>query len=71
MTERVLARWDRVRRYYFSGVLAHRIEQAQEEHRELVRRMRARDVAGLEEAVKQHNQGARLAYADYLRTHSA
>jgi DNA-binding GntR family transcriptional regulator len=71
MTARVLARWDRVRRYYFSGVLAHRIEQAQEEHRDLVRRMKAGDVVGLEGAVRQHNQGARLAYAEYLRTNSA
>ena len=37
MTERVLARWDRVRRYYFNGVLVHRVEQAQGEHRELLR----------------------------------
>ncbi len=67
MTERVLARWDRVRRFYFNGVLLHRLEQAQEEHRALLRAMKARDAPALEQMVKQHNQGALLAYADYLR----
>jgi DNA-binding GntR family transcriptional regulator len=69
MTERALARWDRLRRYYFKGVLVHRVELAQEEHRELLDRMRARDLPGLEAMVRQHNQGARLAYAEYQRDH--
>jgi len=67
MMERVMARWDRLRRFYFDGVLVHRIERAQEEHRALLEAMRARDLVGLEKMVKQHNQGALLAYADYLR----
>lgn len=67
MMERVMARWDRLRRFYFDGVLVHRIERAQEEHRALLEAMRARDLAGLEKVVKQHNQGALLAYAEYLR----
>jgi len=70
MTERVFARWDRVRRYYLQGVLVHRLEQAQEEHRAMLRGMKARDLPGLERVVKQHNQGALLAYADYLRSHA-
>ncbi len=69
MTERVLARWDRVRRYYFSGVLVHRIEQAQGEHRELYSAMKDRSLRVLEETVKKHNQGALVAYTEYLRTH--
>jgi DNA-binding GntR family transcriptional regulator len=68
MTERVLARWDRVRRYYLKGVLVDRLEQAQEEHRAMLRTMKARDLAGLEQVVKQHNQGALLAYAEFLRS---
>ena len=40
MTDRVLARWDRVRRFYFNGVLVHRVELAQEEHRKLLRLIR-------------------------------
>ncbi len=68
MMERVLARWDRVRRYYLKGALVQRLEQAQEEHRAMVRSMKARDLAGLERLVKQHNQGALLAYAEFLRS---
>jgi DNA-binding GntR family transcriptional regulator len=67
MTERVLDHWDRVRRFYFSGVLVRRIEQAQEEHRALLRAMKAKDLVALERTVKQHNQGALLAYAEYLQ----
>jgi DNA-binding GntR family transcriptional regulator len=69
MTERVLARWDRVRRYYFSGVLVHRIEQAQGEHRELYAAMKDRSLRVMEETVKKHNQGALVAYTEYLRSH--
>jgi DNA-binding GntR family transcriptional regulator len=67
MTERVLDHWGRVRRFYFSGVLVRRIEQAQEEHRALLRAMKAKDLVALERTVKQHNQGALLAYAEYLQ----
>jgi DNA-binding GntR family transcriptional regulator len=67
MMERVMARWDRLRRYYFEGVLVHRIERAQEEHRGLLQAIQSRDLVGLEQRVKQHNQGALLAYTEYLR----
>jgi DNA-binding GntR family transcriptional regulator len=67
MTERALARWDRVRRFYFNGVLLHRMEQAQEEHREMMRAMKAKDLEGLEATVKRHNRGALLAYSEYLQ----
>jgi DNA-binding GntR family transcriptional regulator len=67
MTERVLARWDRVRRYYFNGVLVHRIEQAQSEHRDLVAAMRTGDFAALERTVKNHNRGALQAYAEFIK----
>jgi DNA-binding GntR family transcriptional regulator len=67
MTERVLDHWGRVRRFYFSGVLVRRIEQAQEEHRALLRAMKVKDLVAVERTVKQHNQGALLAYAEYLQ----
>jgi DNA-binding GntR family transcriptional regulator len=67
MTERMLACWDRIRRYYCAGVLVHRMEQAQQEHRALLRALKCGDLATLEQTVKQHNQGALLAYAEYLR----
>jgi DNA-binding GntR family transcriptional regulator len=70
MTERVLARWDRVRRFYFNGVLVHRMELAQEEHRALVRAIKAREPEALERLVRQHNRGALHAYTEYLRSHT-
>jgi DNA-binding GntR family transcriptional regulator len=67
MTERVLAHWDRVRRFYFNGVLVHRVEQAQREHRALLSAMRSGDVAALEQTVRDHNRGAHAAYAEYIK----
>jgi DNA-binding GntR family transcriptional regulator len=67
MMERALDRWDRVRRYYFSGVLVHRAEQAQQEHHALLEAMKTRDLAGLESLVRQHNQGALSSYTAYVQ----
>jgi DNA-binding GntR family transcriptional regulator len=67
MTERVLQRWERVRRYFFRGVLVHRVDQAQGEHRELLQAMRRRDLEQTERIVRDHNQGALRAYTEYLR----
>jgi DNA-binding GntR family transcriptional regulator len=66
MTGRVLGRWDRVRRYYFKGVLRHRVDQAQQEHREILAAIQARDLSRLEALVRTHNQGALAAYMSYL-----
>jgi DNA-binding GntR family transcriptional regulator len=66
MTERVLARWDRLRRYYFDGVLVHRVDQAQAEHHQLVDAMKAKDPGGVERIMRQHNRGALEAYLGYL-----
>lgn len=70
MTERVLARWDRVRRFYIKGVLVHRVDQAQQEHRALLAAMRARDLRALEELVRRHNRRALDSYMRYLDSHS-
>jgi DNA-binding GntR family transcriptional regulator len=67
MMERVLDRWDRIRRFYFSGVLVHRAEQAQQEHHDLLAAMRERDCARLESMIRSHNQGALAAYTSYLQ----
>ncbi len=66
MAERVLDRWLRVRRFYFSGVLIHRIEQAQREHHEMLQAMRERDFDRLRALVHKHNQGALESYLSYL-----
>jgi DNA-binding GntR family transcriptional regulator len=67
MMERALDRWDRVRRYYFSGVLVHRAEHAQQEHHALLAAMKRRDLAALEALVRQHNQGALSSYTNYVQ----
>jgi DNA-binding GntR family transcriptional regulator len=66
MLQRALAEWVRVSRHLFRDVLLHRANAAQREHRELVVRMRARDLRGAEQLVRRHNQGALAAYTEYL-----
>lgn len=71
MTARVFDRWDRIRRFYFSDVLLHRLDIAQHEHHAIVAAMRDHDYEQLEHVVKQHNQGALVAYTAYISTHPA
>jgi len=70
MLERILARWDRVRRYFFSGVLVHRVDLAQHEHHALLAAVQGKDLVALEETVRQHNQGAMASYTGYLQERS-
>jgi DNA-binding GntR family transcriptional regulator len=71
MLVRALDHWERVRRYFFQGVLAHRTAAAQREHRLIVNQMKVRDLAELERTVRVHNQGALAAYTEYLDAHPA
>jgi DNA-binding GntR family transcriptional regulator len=71
MMERALDRWDRVRRFFFTGVLVHRAQQAQKEHHALLEAMHARDWDRLEETVRDHNRGALADYAAYLESEAA
>lgn len=66
MLQRALAEWARVSRHLFRDVVLHRAQAAQREHRELLERMRARDLEGVEQTVRKHNQGALAAYNDHL-----
>lgn len=68
MTDRVMVHWDRLRRYFFSGVLAHRMVHAQQEHRQIVEAMRLQQYDHLEDLVKRHNREALDAYNHYLTT---
>jgi DNA-binding GntR family transcriptional regulator len=52
-------------------VLVHRIKLAQREHRDILAAMRSRDLPLLELTVKQHNQGALVAYTDFLKDEKA
>jgi DNA-binding GntR family transcriptional regulator len=67
MTERALARWDRVRRHFFKRVLVPRAREAQREHHAIVRSLFSRDASALERLLREHNQGALRAYAQHLR----
>ena len=66
MMARALDRWDRVRRYFFTGVLVHRAEQAQREHHALLDAMRRKAYDRLEETIREHNRGALADYTAYL-----
>ena len=66
MTDRALDQWDRVRRHFFTSVLYHRVEQAQQEHHAIVAAMLDRHYPRLEGLVKRHNQSALAAYTEYL-----
>jgi DNA-binding GntR family transcriptional regulator len=68
MLRRALEYWDRLRRYYFRGVLARRIQQAQAEHHEMLAEISQRDLAALERTVRAHNQRALASYEAYLET---
>ena len=66
MLQRAFDHWDRVRRYYFTGVLVHRARQAQTEHHQMLDHMRARNLTAIEATLRAHNQGALNAYTAYL-----
>jgi DNA-binding GntR family transcriptional regulator len=66
MMQRAFDYWERVRRYYFSDVLARRAPIAQAEHHALLDAIRSRDLPRLEQTIRQHNQGALAAYTSYL-----
>jgi DNA-binding GntR family transcriptional regulator len=68
MMERVLDRWDRVRRFFFAGVLVHRAQQAQKEHHALLEAMRSRDWERLQETIRAHNRGALADYTAFLES---
>ena len=56
-----------MRRYYFNGVLSHRVTQAQQEHREILAALESRDRPQLETLVRAHNQRALAAYMSFVR----
>ncbi len=66
MLQRAFDHWDRIRRFYFNGVLVRRARRAQAEHHLMLDHMRARDVRSLEAVVREHNQAALAAYTAYL-----
>jgi DNA-binding GntR family transcriptional regulator len=71
MTERALGQWDRIRRYFFSSVVEHRIIQSQQEHHAILDAMRRRDIPELERLIMVHNQNAMAAYTAHLAAQPA
>lgn len=66
MLGRALDHWDRVRRHFFTGVLARRADIAQSEHRDMLAHIRAGDADASEQLARIHNRGALAAYTAYL-----
>jgi DNA-binding GntR family transcriptional regulator len=64
--EQALDRWDRVRRYFYNGVLSHRVEQAQREHHDLMAALEAHDGAAAASTMLRHYRAALDAYLQYL-----
>jgi DNA-binding GntR family transcriptional regulator len=66
MLRRALDHWDRVRRFFFTGVFTQRAAAAQHEHHLMLDRLGAGDVDGIEQIMRMHNRGALKAYLTYL-----
>jgi len=67
MLAKVLEHWRRLRSLYMNDVFAHRVGNAQREHWEMFRAMKARNVARLEKVVYEHNRAARAAYTAHFK----
>jgi len=61
-----LDRWDRIRRYFYDGVLSHRVPQAQREHHDLLNALTSRDAGAVGAVTRQHYRAAMTAYLDYF-----
>lgn len=66
MTMQAFDRWDRMRRHFFSNVLAVRVPHAQREHHAIAAAMRRRDFDGLAELIRQHSHHALRDYLHHL-----
>jgi DNA-binding GntR family transcriptional regulator len=64
--EQALDRWDRVRRFFYNGVLSHRVADAQREHHELMAALAAHDGAAAADTMLRHYRHALEAYLQYL-----
>jgi DNA-binding GntR family transcriptional regulator len=66
MTVQAFDRWNQMRRYFFSNVLAVRARQAQREHHAIVQAMRTRELDRLSTLLREHNQHALNDYLHHL-----
>ena len=66
LMDKVLAHWDRLRRYYLQDVFERRVGDAQQEHWLVFEALCTRDPDHVEQVIREHNKTARLAYTEYL-----
>jgi DNA-binding GntR family transcriptional regulator len=64
---RMLYHWDRLRSVYLADVFAKRVGEAQKQHWQMYRAIKARDIEKLEQIVRDHNRLARDSYDRHLR----
>jgi DNA-binding GntR family transcriptional regulator len=64
--EQALDRWDRIRRFFFNGVLVPRVLQAQSEHHDVMAALQARDASRTAAVMLRHYQGALASYLQYF-----
>lgn len=60
------AHWERIRRHFFGQDGNARKASAQEDHRRMLALLEARDTAGLDAVLRQHNASALASYKDML-----
>lgn len=66
VTGRAFSAWDRIRRFYFAGVLVRRVARSQAQHHAIVDALAARDYPALEALARDHNREALAAYLSYM-----
>jgi DNA-binding GntR family transcriptional regulator len=65
--KKALDHWDRLRRHYFTDVLAHRIKVAQRDHWQILAAFRDRNPDNIGKLIREHNQNALAAYMQHLQ----
>lgn len=66
LLRKALEHWDRLRRYYFANVFTYRVKQSQQEHKEILAALRARNPDRVEQVIRAHNSKALAAYLTHL-----
>lgn len=66
MHSKIMDKWERIRRYFFSEVLSHRHHQSQEEHYAILKAMEEKDSEKAEKSTRLHNQNALKDYMAYF-----
>jgi DNA-binding GntR family transcriptional regulator len=64
---KILDKWDRIRRYFFSEVLINRHGQSQEEHEAIVEAIENGDISKAEQLTRSHNRNALKDYMEHFK----